>query len=49
VNNIVMGIKHLREKYGIKKVGILDWDVHAGDGTYGLLKEDKDILSVSLH
>lgn len=45
----MFGVKYLREKYGLKKVAIIDWDVHAGDGTYDLVKEDKDCLFISLH
>lgn len=33
----------------MKRIAIVDWDVHAGDGTYDLVKADKDVLFFSLH
>ena len=46
---MVLGIDHLRSKWGVKKVAVIDWDVHAGDGTYSLLKNDANSLFISLH
>jgi len=33
----------------VKKVAILDWDVHHGDGTQHALQKDKNILFISIH
>lgn len=32
-NNVAIGTKYLQNHHGVKKVLILDWDIHHGDGT----------------
>ncbi len=32
-NNVAIGAKYLVERYKRKRVAIVDWDVHHGDGT----------------
>ena len=32
-NNVAIGARHAQAKYGIKKVAIVDFDVHHGNGT----------------
>lgn len=39
----------MREKFGIKKICVFDWDVHHGDGTEFLTYDDPDTLFISLH
>ena len=34
---------------GARKVLILDWDVHHGDGTQEIFLEDSDVLFMSVH
>jgi acetoin utilization deacetylase AcuC-like enzyme len=48
-NNVAIGVKYLRNKYNLKKIAIFDWDVHHGDGTQHILREDPDTLFISLH
>ena len=48
-NNIALAAQYARAKYGLKKVAILDWDVHHGNGTEEIFYEDPDILFVSIH
>ena len=33
----------------MKKILIFDWDVHHGNSTYKFLKDDPNVLFVSLH
>lgn len=33
-NNVAITARYLQEKHGIKKIAILDWDIHLGDGTH---------------
>jgi histone deacetylase 6 len=33
----------------MKKILIFDWDVHHGDGTQYIFKDDPDVLFISLH
>jgi len=49
LNNVYIATKYCQDSFGIKKVAIIDWDVHFGDGTYELLKNDPTILFISLH
>lgn len=42
--NIVLAAKFAREKYNIKKILIIDWDYHQGNGTHGFICGDDDIL-----
>ncbi len=47
-NDIVMGVRHLERKYGVKKIAIVDIDGHHADGTQKILYEEP-ILKISLH
>ncbi len=49
INNEAIMIEYLRKKYGIKKVAIIDSDVHHGDGTQDIFYNDPDVLFISFH
>jgi acetoin utilization deacetylase AcuC-like enzyme len=42
--NIVCAALFAREKYDIRKILIVDWDYHQGNGTHGHICGDRDIL-----
>ncbi|KAE8230807.1 hypothetical protein CF326_g4186 [Tilletia indica] len=53
-NNVAVAIKTLRERYpdgpnAVKRVLILDWDVHHGNGTQRAFWDDPNTLYMSLH
>ncbi len=48
-NNVAVGAKYALEKYGIKKIFILDFDVHHGNGTQEIFYSSKNVLYLSLH
>jgi len=48
-NDIAIMVEYLRAKQGLKRVMIVDHDVHAGNGTSDIYYEDSDVLFVSLH
>tara|TARA_A100001015_G_scaffold210447_1_gene235786 strand:+ start:2184 stop:3437 length:1254 start_codon:yes stop_codon:yes gene_type:complete len=49
-NNIVLAAMHLRKKYEtVKKIAIVDYDVHHGNGTQQAFRDDPSVLFVSLH
>ena len=48
-NNVAIGAGYALEKYGLKRVAIIDWDVHHGNGTQHLFEEDPRVFFVSLH
>ncbi len=49
INNEAIMVDYLRHKYGIKKVAIVDTDVHHGDGTQDIFCHDPDVLFISFH
>jgi len=48
-NDIAMLTEFLREKYGLKRIMILDYDVHFGNGTSDIYYSDPNVLFISLH
>ena len=48
-NNAAIMIRYLREKYGIKRVFLFDWDAHAGNGTMDIFYDDPGVLNLSVH
>lgn len=49
INNEAILVEYLRRRHGIKKVAIIDSDVHHGDGTQEIFYHDPDVLFVSFH
>lgn len=49
INNEAIMIEYLRKKYNIKRVAIVDTDVHHGDGTQEIYWDDPDVLFISFH
>ncbi|GMF64743.1 unnamed protein product [Phytophthora lilii] len=49
LNNVVIGATHARLYPWIHKVAVLDWDIHHGNGTEELLKDDPDAFFASIH
>ncbi|MDH3383241.1 MAG: histone deacetylase, partial [Deltaproteobacteria bacterium] len=49
LNNIAVGACYARAVYGVKKIFILDWDVHHGNGTQEIFEEDPLTYFCSIH
>jgi len=49
INNEAIMVEYLRHKYSIKRVAIVDTDVHHGDGTQEIFWDDPDVLFISFH
>lgn len=49
INNEAIMVEYLRKKYGLRKIAIVDTDVHHGDGTQEIFWHDPDILFISFH
>jgi len=47
-NNIAVAAKHAQAR-GLKKVLIVDWDVHHGNGTNAIFYSDRSVLYFSTH
>jgi len=48
-NNVAVGAYYLLEKYNLKKVAIIDFDVHHGNGTQDIFYDNEKVLYVSTH
>lgn len=49
LNNVVVGAVHARMYPWVRKIAVLDWDIHHGNGTEELLKDDPDSFFASIH
>ena len=49
LNNVAIGAKYLLKKYKYKKVAIIDFDVHHGNGTQDIFYENQNVLFISTH
>src|SRR5689334_14112873 len=48
-NNVAVGVRYAQDQYGARRVAVLDWDVHHGNGTQHLFESDPSVLFISLH
>ncbi|NLX91106.1 MAG: histone deacetylase [Firmicutes bacterium] len=49
INNEAIMVDYLRRHHGIKRIAIVDTDVHHGDGTQDIFWHDPDVLFISFH
>ena len=48
-NNVAVVANYLIEKHKYKKIAIIDFDVHHGNGTQDIFYNDKNVLYISTH
>ena len=48
-NNIAVATRALQAEWGIRRVMIVDWDVHHGNGTQDIFYDDGEVYYLSLH
>ena len=48
-NNVAVGANYLIEKYKYKKIAIIDFDVHHGNGTQDIFYDNEKVLYASTH
>jgi len=48
-NNIAIAADIARRDYGVKRIAILDWDVHHGNGTQDSFYPEDEVLYLSTH
>ncbi|KAF9980437.1 Histone deacetylase hda1 [Modicella reniformis] len=48
-NNVAIAARYLQNNHGLKKIFILDWDVHHGNGTQTAFYDDPDVVYCSIH
>ena len=49
INNEAIMVDYLRHHYNVKRIAIVDTDVHHGDGTQEIFWHDPDVLFISFH
>ncbi|ORX58944.1 Arginase/deacetylase [Hesseltinella vesiculosa] len=49
LNNVAIAASYCRRELGVKRIMIVDWDIHFGNGTYNIFERDADVLYLSLH
>ncbi|MGL4235119.1 class II histone deacetylase [Tabrizicola sp.] len=49
LNNIAVAIRAAQADNLMRRVAIVDWDVHHGNGTEAIFWEDPEVLTISLH
>lgn len=48
-NNVAIGAMHARAAYGVRRVALIDFDVHHGQGTQAVVEPDPDLFYASTH
>lgn len=48
-NNIAIAARYAQRKHGLKRVAIVDWDVHHGNGTQDCFYDDGSVFFFSSH
>jgi acetoin utilization deacetylase AcuC-like enzyme len=48
-NNIAIAARAAQQHLGLKRIAIIDYDVHHGNGTQAVFEDDDSVLFVSLH
>jgi len=48
-NNVAVGALYAREKYGLTRAAVIDFDVHHGNGTQAMFEADENLFYASTH
>ncbi|WP_100403587.1 class II histone deacetylase [Bacillus sp. FJAT-42315] len=48
-NNVAIAAKYAQKHLGLRRILILDWDVHHGNGTESAFYNDPNVLFISIH
>ena len=48
-DNVAVAARHAQAELGVERVAIVDWDVHHGNGTEEIFRDDPSVFFVSLH
>lgn len=46
-NNVAVGVRHAQTAYGLKRIAVVDFDVHHGNGTEDIFAGDRSVLMCS--
>jgi acetoin utilization deacetylase AcuC-like enzyme len=48
-SNVAIAARYLQQQHGLSRIGIVDFDVHHGNGTQAAFEDDPSVLFISLH
>jgi acetoin utilization deacetylase AcuC-like enzyme len=48
-DNVAVAARFAQRELGLRRVAILDWDVHHGNGTEEIFRDDESVLFASVH
>jgi acetoin utilization deacetylase AcuC-like enzyme len=48
-NNVAIAARYVQQEWGIERVGIVDFDVHHGNGTQHIFEQDPTVFYYSIH
>jgi acetoin utilization deacetylase AcuC-like enzyme len=48
-NNVAIAARYIQIEWGIEKIGIVDFDVHHGNGTQHIFEDDPTVFYYSIH
>lgn len=48
-NNVAIGARYLQKQWGLERIGIIDFDVHHGNGTQHIFDTDNTVFYYSIH
>ncbi|MDR0476392.1 MAG: histone deacetylase [Desulfobulbaceae bacterium] len=49
LNNVAIAARYLQENWKIQRIGIIDFDVHHGNGTQHIFEQDPTVFYYSIH
>ncbi len=48
-NNVAVAVEHLRAAHSVRRIAIVDWDAHHGNGTQQIYYSDAEVFYLSAH
>jgi acetoin utilization deacetylase AcuC-like enzyme len=48
-NNVAVGVRYAQSRLGVRRITVVDWDLHHGNGTQHCFEEDPSVLFFSIH
>ncbi len=48
-NNVAIAARYIQSEWGIQRIGIMDFDVHHGNGTQSIFESDPTVFYYSIH
>lgn len=48
-NNVAVGVRYAQNHLGFKRIMVVDWDLHHGNGTQHCFEDDPSVLFFSIH